>query len=84
MKKKAVGFIGGMSSKPGKSCAGRCKDVASALFPRKKDRAAYFACSISTLSGARDALARAHFAANPDSVRRAIYEKYPQLMIKKD
>lgn len=81
MKKKAMGVMGRMSSK---SCAGGCKDVASTLFPRKKDRAAYFACSISTLSGARDALARAHFAANPDSVRRAIYEKYPQLMIKKD
>lgn len=29
--------------------------------------------------GARNALARAHYAPNPDGIRRVVYKKYPSL-----
>jgi len=38
---------------------------------------------IQDLAHARNALARAHFAKNPETIRRKVYKKYPQLKNRK-
>lgn len=60
--------------KPGQSNAGKYKSVSPKEFAGPD-----YTFPINSLARARNALARAHFAANPDAIRRKVYAKYPEL-----
>ena len=68
-----------MRSKKGSSSAGKYKTVSPKAFAGKSGGANKFSFPINTLARARNALARAHFAPNPEGIRRAVYRKYPEL-----
>ena len=68
-----------MRSKKGSSSAGKYKNVSPKEFAGKSGGASKFSFPINTLARARNALARAHFAPNPEGIRKAVYKKYPQL-----
>lgn len=72
-----------MRSKSGSSSAGKYKTVKPKDFAGKKGGASKFSFPINTLARARNALARAHFAPDPEGIRAAVYAKYPQLKKKK-
>lgn len=73
--KMARGKLSKIRSKPGMSGAYKHESSAYAgpehTFP------------IGDKAHARNALARAHFAKNPDSIRKKVHEKYPSLGKKK-
>jgi len=71
-----------LEKKPGGSNTGRYKHIASSDFAGAAGGSSPFSFPINTLDRARNALARAHFAPNPDGIRRAVYKKYPQLKIR--
>lgn len=68
-----------MSSKPGSSNVGRYKNVKPSEFAGPSGGASKFSFPINTLSRARNALARAHFAPNPAGIKKKVYAKYPEL-----
>lgn len=68
-----------MRSKKGSSSAGKYKTVAPKEFAGKSGGASKFSFPINSLARARNALARAHYAPNPEGIRSAVYRKYPQL-----
>jgi hypothetical protein len=68
-----------MRSKKGSSSAGKYKNVSPKAFAGKSGGASKFSFPINTLTRARNALARAHYAPDPSGVRSAVYKKYPQL-----
>lgn len=70
--------------KPGSSSVGRYKNVPPKDFAGKAGGSDRFSFPINTLKRARNALARAHFAPNPDGIRRAVYRKYPALKKRKE
>lgn len=70
-----------MRSKKGSSSAGKYKTVAPKEFVGKSGGASKFSFPINTIARARNALARAHYAPNPEGIRNAVYKKYPQLKI---
>lgn len=71
-----------MRKKPGGSNAGKYKTVAKKEFAGSAGGTAAYSFPINTLARARNALARAHFAPNPNGIRRAVYRKYPQLRVR--
>lgn len=68
-----------MREKKGSSSAGKYKNVSPKQFAGSAGGASKFSFPINTLARARNALARAHFAPDPDGIRAAVYRKYPQL-----
>jgi hypothetical protein len=68
-----------MRSKKGSSSAGKYKNVSPKDFAGKSGGANKFSFPINDLAHARNALARAHFAPNPEGIKRAVYRKYPAL-----
>ena len=66
--------ISKIREKPGESNAGKYKHVASKNFagPDKT-------FPINSMARARNALARAHFAKNPEGIEEKVYQKYPAL-----
>lgn len=68
-----------MREKPGSSSAGKYKDVSPKDFAGKAGGASAVSFPINTLARARNALARAHYAPNPEGIRRKVYDKYPEL-----
>ena len=70
-----------MRSKKGSSSAGKYKDVSPKEFAGKSGGADKFSFPINSLARARNALARAHYAPNPEGIRKAVYKKYPQLKL---
>jgi hypothetical protein len=66
--------ISEIRKKPGESNAGKYKGVKASNFagPDKT-------FPINTPERARNALARAHYAKNPESVKEKVYKKYPGL-----
>jgi hypothetical protein len=72
-----------MRSKKGSSSAGKYKTVAPKDFAGAAGGASKYSFPINTLARARNALARAHYAANPAGIRAKVYKKYPQLKHKK-
>lgn len=68
-----------MREKKGSSNAGKYKEVAPKDFAGKAGGASAYSFPINTLAHARNALARAHYAANPSGIRSAVYKKFPQL-----
>lgn len=69
--------------KPGSSSAGKYKNVSPKEFAGKSGGASKFSFPINTLARARNALARAHYAPNPEGIRGAVYRKYPELRKRK-
>lgn len=70
--KKGTGKLSKIRKKPGESNAFKYKSVESFAGPDKT-------FPINTKARARNALARAHFAKNPESIRRKVHEKYPSI-----
>ena len=68
-----------MREHQGSSNAGKYKNVAPKDFAGKSGGASKFSFPIDTLSRAKNALARAHFAPNPSGIKTAVYRKYPEL-----
>lgn len=65
--------------KPGSSNVGKYKNVAKKDFAGASGGAAQGSFPINDLSRARNALSRAHFAPNPEGIKKAVYRKYPEL-----
>ncbi len=68
-----------MRKKPGSSNAGKYKTVSPKAFAGASGGASKYSFPINTLARARNALARAHFAPDPEGIKRRVYEKYPEL-----
>lgn len=71
-----------MREKKGSSNAGKYKTVSPKDFAGAAGGASKFSFPINTLARARNALARAHYAANPAGIRSKVYKKYPELKMK--
>jgi hypothetical protein len=72
-----------MRSKKGSSNAGKYKKVAPKDFAGAKGGASKFSFPINDIAHARNALARAHFAPNPEGIKAAVYRKFPELKKRK-
>lgn len=68
-----------MREKPGSSSSGKYKNVSPKSFAGAAGGASKFSFPIDTLARARNALARAHYAPNPEGIRRKVWAKYPEL-----
>lgn len=77
MKKKKPKLVSKIRKKPGESNAYKYKTKGPYAGPDNT-------FPINTLARARNALARAHFAADPDKIKRAVYRHYPELKKRKE
>ncbi len=68
-----------MRKKKGSSNAGKYKNVPAGEFAGSAGGASRYSFPINTLARARNALARAHYAANPSGIRSKVMKKYPSL-----
>ena len=68
-----------LREKPGSSSTGKYKNIAPKDFAGKAGGASKYPFPIEDLAHARNALARAHFAPNPEALKRKVYTKYPEL-----
>jgi hypothetical protein len=73
-----------MRAKKGSSNAGKYKTVSPGKFAGSAGGASKFSFPINSISRARNALARAHFAPDPAGIRAKVYSKYPQLKMRSD
>ena len=73
-----------MREKKGSSSAGKYKDVSPKDFAGKSGGASKVSFPINDIAHARNALARAHFAPDPDGIKEAVYRKYPELKKRKE
>jgi hypothetical protein len=71
-----------MRSKKGSSSAGKYKNVSPKEFAGASGGASKYSFPINTLARARNALARAHYAPNPEGIRSKVYKKYPELKMR--
>lgn len=70
--------ISEIRKKPGESNAGKYEHVASKNFAGRDKT-----FPINSLARGRNALARAHFAKDPQSIKEKVYSKYPALKERK-
>lgn len=63
----------------GGSSSGKYKNVSPKDFAGEAGGTSQYSFPIDTLARARDALARAHLAPDPEGIRRKVYAKYPEL-----
>lgn len=77
--KVARGVEEKMRKKKGSSSAGKYKKVAPSKFAGKAGGASAYSFPIPDLAHARNALARAHFAPDPEGIKRKVYRLYPEL-----
>ena len=68
-----------MREKKGSGSAGKYKNVSPKEFAGAAGGASKYSFPINTLARARNALARAHYAAHPEGIRAKVYAKYPEL-----
>lgn len=68
-----------MRAKKGSSSAGKYKNVKPSEFAGAAGGASKFSFPINTVVRARNALARAHFAPDPEGIKRKVYAMYPEL-----
>jgi len=73
-----------MRAKKGSGSAGKYKDVSPKEFAGASGGASKFSYPIDTLARARNALARAHFAPDPEGIKRKVYRMYPELKKRKE
>lgn len=72
-----------MREKKGSSNVGKYKTVKPKDFAGAAGGGSKYSFPINSIARARNALARAHFAANPAGIKAAVYRKYPELKKKK-
>jgi hypothetical protein len=72
-----------MKKKRGSSNAGKYKTVSPKDFAGASGGASKYSFPIDTLARARNALARAHFAEDPEGIKAKVYRKYPELKKRK-
>lgn len=77
--KVARGVESKLRSKKGSGSSGKYKKVSPKFFAGKSGGASKYSFPIDTLARARNALARAHFAPNPEGIKRKVYAQYPDL-----
>ena len=77
--KVARGKESEMRHHKGSGSAGKYKHVAPKNFAGKSGGASKYSFPIQDIAHARNALARAHFAPNPEGIKRKVYAKYPEL-----
>lgn len=65
--------------KAGGSNTGKYKNVSKNKFAGKSGGSSPYSFPIPDLAHARNALARAHFAPNPEGIKKKVYSMYPQL-----
>ena len=70
--KRGSGKLSKIRSKPGKSNAFKYKNVKAFAGPDET-------FPINTIARGRNALARAHFAKNPEEIKKKVYARYPGL-----
>lgn len=80
--KVARGVEEKLRSKKGSSSAGKYKTLSPKEFVGSSGGASKYSFPVNTLARARNALARAHYAPDPEGIRKAVYRKYPQLKIR--
>ena len=68
-----------MRKKKGSSNAGKYKSVKPHDFAGAAGGASQYSYPIPDLAHARNALARAHFAPDPEGIKKKVYKMYPQL-----
>lgn len=68
-----------MRKKPGSSSAGKYKNVSPKDFAGKAGGASAYSFPIPDVAHARNALARAHYAPNPEGIKAKVYRMYPEL-----
>ena len=68
-----------MREKKGSSSSGKYKHVKPKDFAGRAGGASPYSFPIPDLAHARNALARAHFAPNPEGIRAKVYKMYPEL-----
>ncbi|HEY4831545.1 MAG TPA: hypothetical protein VIH61_03195 [Waddliaceae bacterium] len=68
-----------MRDKKGSSNTGKYKNVKPKYFAGSSGGASQYSFPIPDLAHARNALARAHFAPNPEGIKKKVYRMYPQL-----
>lgn len=68
-----------MRSKKGSGSAGKYKNVSPKDFAGAAGGASKYSFPIPDLAHARNALARSHYAPNPEGIKRAVYRKFPEL-----
>lgn len=68
-----------LRKRPGSSNAGKYKSVAPKKFAGSAGGASKFSFPINTEARAKNALARAHFAPNPEGIKSKVYSMYPGL-----
>jgi len=68
-----------MREKKGSSNAGKYKNVSPKEFAGAAGGASKYSFPINDLKHARNALARAHFAPDPEGIKRKVYAKFPEL-----
>lgn len=68
-----------MREKKGSSNAGKYKNVKPHDFAGASGGASKYSYPIPDLAHARNALARAHFAPDPEGIKEKVYRMYPQL-----
>lgn len=78
-KKLPRGKLEKIREKPGSSNVGKYKNVSPKEFAGASGGSSKFSFPINTLARARNALARAHFAPDPEGIKRKVYSKYPEL-----
>jgi hypothetical protein len=67
----------------GSSNAGKYKNVSPSDFAGSSGGASKYSYPIPDITHARNALARAHFAADPEGIRAKVYRKFPELKKRK-
>jgi hypothetical protein len=70
-----------MREKKGSSNTGKYKNVKPSEFAGSSGGASKYSFPINSLARARNALVRAHYAPNPEGIRKKVYARYPQLKI---
>lgn len=68
-----------MRDKPGSSNSGKYKNVSASDFAGESGGASKYSFPINSLARARNALARAHYAPDPEGIKKKVYSKYPEL-----
>ena len=78
-KKVKRGVESKLRKKPGGGSVGKWKNIKQSEMAGTAGGAPKGSFPIHDLAHARNALARAHFAPNPEGIKRKVYAKYPQL-----
>jgi hypothetical protein len=68
-----------MRAKKGSGSAGKYKNVKPKDFAGAAGGSSKYSFPIPDLAHARNALARAHFAPNPEGIKAKVYRMYPEL-----